>query len=478
MSDASIMTATNGSPISDNQNSLTAGPRGPLLAQDWQLFEKHAHFNRERIPERVVHAKGSGAYGKLTVTGDISQYTKAKVFDVGKETECFLRFSTVAGEKGASDAERDVRGFAVKFYTEDGNWDIVGNNTPVFFIRDPYKFMDFIHSQKRNPRTNLRDATMQWDFWSRAPEALHQITILMSDRGQPKTYRHMNGYGSHTYSLINVDGERFWVKFHFKTMQGHQTNTGADVARIIGSDRESHQRDLVRAIDNGDFPKWKLKVQIMSEEDAHKTPYNPFDLTKVWPHDDFPLIEVGTLELNRNPENYFAEVEQAAFTPANTVPGIGHSPDKVLQMRILSYGDAQRYRIGTNHQHLPVNAARCPVHNYQRDGAMRFDDNGGGAANYQPNSFGGPVDDPAANEPPLAITGDAGRYDHRENNDDYTQAGDLFRLMSRDQRDRLMDTIAGAMDGVPADIVARQLGYFRIADASYGDGIAKRLGYG
>ncbi|MBT6138033.1 MAG: catalase [Rhodospirillaceae bacterium] len=478
MSDAPIMTATNGSPISDNQNSLTAGPRGPLLAQDWQLFEKHAHFNRERIPERVVHAKGSGAYGKLTVTGDISQYTKAKVFDVGKETECFLRFSTVAGEKGASDAERDVRGFAVKFYTEDGNWDIVGNNTPVFFIRDPYKFMDFIHSQKRNPRTNLRDATMQWDFWSRAPEALHQITILMSDRGQPKTYRHMNGYGSHTYSLINADGERFWVKFHFKTMQGHQTNTGADVARIIGSDRESHQRDLVRAIDNGDFPKWKLKVQIMSEEDANKTPYNPFDLTKVWPHDDFPLIEVGTLELNRNPENYFAEVEQAAFTPANTVPGIGHSPDKVLQMRILSYGDAQRYRIGTNHQHLPVNAARCPVHNYQRDGAMRFDDNGGGAANYQPNSFGGPVDDPAANEPPLAITGDAGRYDHRENNDDYTQAGDLFRLMSRDQRDRLMDTIAGAMDGVPADIVERQLGYFRIADASYGDGIAKRLGYG
>ena len=478
MSKPPIMTTANGSPVGDNQNSLTAGPRGPLLAQDWQLFEKHAHFNRERIPERVVHAKGSGAYGKLTVTGDISQYTKAKVFDVGKETECFLRFSTVAGEKGASDAERDVRGFAVKFYTEDGNWDIVGNNTPVFFIRDPYKFMDFIHSQKRNPRTNLRDATMQWDFWSRAPEALHQITILMSDRGQPKTYRHMNGYGSHTYSLINADGERFWVKFHFKTMQGHQTNTGADVARIIGSDRESHQRDLVRAIDNGDFPKWKLKVQIMSEEDANKTPYNPFDLTKVWPHDDFPLIEVGTLELNRNPENYFAEVEQAAFTPANTVPGIGHSPDKVLQMRILSYGDAQRYRIGTNHQHLPVNAARCPVHNYQRDGAMRFDDNGGGAANYQPNSFGGPVDDPAANEPPLAITGDAGRYDHRENNDDYTQAGDLFRLLSRDQRDRLMDTIAGAMDGVPADIVERQLGYFRIADASYGDGIAKRLGYG
>ena len=476
MSKCPIMTTTNGAPVGDNQNSLTAGPRGPLLAQDWQLFEKHAHFNRERIPERIVHAKGSGAYGKLTITGDISKYTKAKVLQPGAETECFLRFSTVAGEKGAADAERDVRGFAVKFYTEEGNWDIVGNNTPVFFIRDPYKFMDFIHSQKRDPRTNLRDGTLQWDFWSHAPEALHQITILMSDRGLPKTYRHMNGYGSHTYSLINAEGERFYVKFHFKTQQGQSTNSNDEAAKIISDDRESHQRDLVNAIDQGDFPKWTMKVQIMTEAEAEKTDYNPFDLTKVWPHSEFPLIEVGTMELNRNPDNYFAEVEQAAFTPANVVPGIGHSPDKVLQMRILSYGDAQRYRVGANHQHLPVNAARCPVNNYQRDGAMRFDGNGGGAVNYQPNSFAGPEEDPGVKEPPLAIGDVADRYDHREGNDDFTQAGNLFRIMPKDEQDRLMDTIAGAMAGVPNDILERQLGYFRKADAAYGDGIAKRLG--
>jgi catalase len=471
------MTTANGCPVADNQNSLTAGPRGPLLAQDWQLFEKHAHFNRERIPERVVHAKGSGAYGKLTITGDITKYTKAKVFsEIGKETECFLRFSTVAGEKGAADAERDVRGFAVKFYTEEGNWDVVGNNTPVFFVRDPYKFMDFIHSQKRDPRTNLRDAAMQWDFWSHSPEALHQVTILMSDRGQPQSYRHVNGYGSHTYSFINEEGERFWVKFHFKTQQGHKTNSNDEVANIIGNDRESHQRDLHEAIERGDFPKWTLKVQIMPEADADKTAYNPFDLTKVWPHADYPLIEVGTLELNRNPENYFAEVEQAAFTPANVVPGIGHSPDKMLQMRILSYGDAQRYRVGANHQALPVNAARCPVRNYQRDGAMRFDGNGGGAVNYEPNSFGGPVEDPSVKEPPLAIDGAADRYDHREGNDDFTQAGNLFRLMDAGEQGRLLDTIAGAMQGVPEDIVRRQVGYFAKADPAYGAGVAQRLG--
>jgi len=476
MSKCPVMTTANGAPVGDNQNSLTAGPRGPLLAQDWQLFEKHAHFNRERIPERIVHAKGSGAYGTLTITGDITKHTKAKVFEVGKKTDCFIRFSTVAGEKGAADAERDVRGFAVKFYTEDGNWDVVGNNTPVFFVRDPYKFMDFIHSQKRDPRTNLRDGTMQWDFWSHAPEALHQITILMSDRGQPKTYRHMNGYGSHTYSLINADGERVYVKFHFKTQQGQATNTNDEVAKLIGEDRESHQRDLVEAIDRGDFPKWTLKVQIMTEAEAKKTDYNPFDLTKVWPHSEFPLIEVGTMELNRNPENYFAEVEQAAFTPANVVPGIGHSPDKMLQMRILSYGDAQRYRVGANHQHLPVNAPRCPVHNYQRDGAMRFDGNSSGSVNYQPNSFGGPVEDPSVKEPPLAIGDVADRFDHREGNDDFTQAGNLFRIMPKDEQDRLMDTIAGAMAGVSDDIVERQLGYFRNADSAYGAGIAKRLG--
>jgi catalase len=476
VSKSPIMTTANGSPVGDNQNSLTAGPRGPLLAQDWQLFEKHAHFNRERIPERIVHAKGSGAYGKLTITHDITNFTKAKVFEVGKETECFLRFSTVAGEKGAADAERDVRGFALKFYTDEGNWDIVGNNTPVFFIRDPYKFMDFIHSQKRDPRTNLRNSTMQWDFWSHAPEALHQITILMSDRGLPKSYRHMNGYGSHTYSLINDEGERVYVKFHFKTLQGQSTNSNEEASKIIGDDRESHQRDLSEAIDRDDFPRWVMKVQIMTEAEAEQTAYDPFDLTKVWPHSDFPLIEVGVLELNRNPENYFAEVEQAAFSPANVVPGIGHSPDKVLQMRILSYGDAQRYRVGANHQLLPVNAPRCPVHNYQRDGAMRFDDNGGRSVNYQPNSYARPVDDPAFIEPPLPIGNVADRYDHRKDNDDFVQAGNLFRIMPRDEQERLMDTIAGAMQGVPIDIVKRQIGYFSAADAVYGAGIAQRTG--
>jgi len=475
MSECPIMTTANGAPVADNQNSLTAGPRGPLLAQDWQLFEKHAHFNRERIPERIVHAKGSGAYGTLTITGDITKYTKAKVFEVGKKTDCFVRFSTVAGEKGAADAERDVRGFAMKFYTEDGNWDIVGNNTPVFFIRDPYKFMDFIHSQKRDPRTNLRDATMQWDFWSHSPEALHQITILMSDRGLPKTYRHMNGYGSHTYSLINDDGERVYVKFHFKTCQGQATHSNDEAANVIATDRESHQRDLITAIDQRDFPKWTLKVQIMTEAQSLKTEFNPFDLTKVWPHDQFPLITVGTMELNRNPENYFAEVEQAAFTPANVVPGIGHSPDKMLQMRILSYGDAQRYRVGANHQLLPVNAPKCPVHNYQRDGAMRFDDNSGGAVNYQPNSMSGPIENPDVKEPPLAIDGMADRYDHREGNDDFTQAGNLFRIMPKDEQDRLMETIADAMAGVPKDIIERQLSYFDQADAAYGAGIRARL---
>ena len=360
--DRPTLTTAAGIPVGDNQNSLTAGPRGPLLVQDRQLFEKHAHFNRERIPERVVHAKGSGAYGTLRITGDISRYTRALALQAGAVSECFLRFSTVAGESGAADAERDVRGFALKVYTEEGNWDLVGNNTPVFFVRDPYKFPDFIHTQKRDPRTNLRNPTAMWDFWSQSPESLHQITILMSDRGVPKTYRHMNGYGSHTYSLINHANERFWVKFHFKTMQGIECLNEDEVAGVIGADRESHQRDLYDAIENRDYPRWRFCVQIMPEADAEKTPCNPFDLTKVWPHGDYPLIDVGVLELNRNPANYFAEVEQAGFSPANVVPGIGHSPDKMLQFRIFSYADAHRYRLGVNHESLPVNRPRCPVH--------------------------------------------------------------------------------------------------------------------
>ena len=471
------LTTAAGIPVGDNQNSLTAGPRGPLLVQDWQLFEKHAHFNRERIPERVVHAKGSGAYGVLTVTKDITQYTMASIFSqVGKKTECLLRFSTVAGERGAADAERDVRGFAVKFYTDEGNWDLVGNNTPVFFVRDPYKFPDFIHTQKRDPRTNLRNATAMWDFWSLSPESLHQVTILFSDRGLPKSYRHLNGYGSHTYSFINKNSERFWVKFHFKTLQGIANLTDEESERLIGQDRESHQRDLYEAIARGDFPKWRLMVQVMPELEAEKTPYNPFDLTKVWPHKDYPLIEVGVLELNRNPENYFAEIEQSAFSPANVVPGIGHSPDKMLQFRIVSYADAHRYRLGVNYESLPVNRPRCPVATYHRDGFMRFDGNAGGSVNYEPNSFGGPTEDARFKEPPLRISGDADRYDHRAGNDDYTQAGNLYRLMPAAERERLHAAIARAMQGVPREIIDRQLGHFEKADAAYAAGIRKALG--
>ncbi len=471
------LTTANGIPVGDNQNALTAGPRGPLLVQDWQLFEKHAHFNRERIPERVVHAKGSAAYGTLTITHDLTKYSKAKVFSrVGKKTDLLLRFSTVAGESGAADAERDVRGFALKFYTDEGNWDLIGNNTPVFFVRDPFKFPDFIHTQKRDPKTNLRNPVAVWDFWSLSPEAIHQITILFSDRGIPKTYRHQHGFGSHTYSFINAENERCWVKFHFKSMQGIENMMNDESTRVIGEDRESHQRDLFNAIERKDFPRWRACVQIMPEADADKTPYNPFDLTKVWPHKDYPLIEFGTLELNRNPENYFAEVEQAAFSPANVVPGISHSPDKMLQARVFSYADAHRYRLGVNYEALPVNAPKCPVHNYYRNGKMRFDGNSGGSVNYEPNSFGGPVEDPSVKEPPLKISGDAARYNHREGNDDYTQAGNLFRLLTQPERDRLMDNIAGSMTPVPKEIQQRQVAHFAKCDPAYGAGVARRLG--
>ena len=470
------LTTSAGIGVGDNQNALTAGPRGPLLVQDWQLFEKHAHFNRERIPERVVHANGSGAYGTLTVTKDISQYTKANIFSaVGKKTECFVRFSTVAGERGAADAERDVRGFAMKFYTDEGNWDLVGNNTPIFFIRDPYKFPDFIHTQKRDPKTNMRSGTAMWDFWSLSPESLHQVTILFSDRGIPRSYRHMNGYGSHTFSLINAKNERFWVKFHFKTMQGIECLKDEEAEKIISTDRESHQRDLFESIEKGDGPKWRLSVQVMPEKEAEKTPYNPFDLTKVWPHGDYPLIEVGVMELNRNPENYFAEVEQAAFSPANVVPGISQSPDKMLQFRIVSYADAHRYRLGVNYESLPVNKPRCPVSTYYRDGSMRFDGNAGGAVNYEPNSSDGPVEDPRFKEPPLKISGDADRYDHRQGNDDFTQPGNLYRLLPADEKERLHMALAKAMQGVPQEIVERQLAHFEKADPAYAEGVRKAL---
>jgi len=476
MADKPKLTTTAGAPVPDNQNSLTAGPTGPLLLEDYQLIEKLAHQNRERIPERPVHAKGWGAYGTLTITGDISKYTKAKALQPGAVTPMLARLSTVAGELGAADAERDVRGFALKFYTEDGNWDLVGNNTPVFFVRDPYKFPDFIHTQKRHPKTNLRSPTAMWDFWSLSPESLHQVTILFSDRGLPTDVRHMNGYGSHTYALINDKNDRVWVKFHFKTMQGHRHWTNAEAREVVGRSRETTQEDLFGAIERGEFPKWKVQVQIMPEEDVGKHWYNPFDLTKVWPHGDYRPIDIGVLELNRNPDNYYAEIEQAAFAPSNKVPGIGFSPDKMLQARVFSYADAHRYRLGTHYEALPVNAPRSGAAHYHKDGPMRFFANGANPdAYYEPNSFGGPVERPDAKEPPLTLSGAADRYNHRDGNDDYRQVAALFNLFDDAQRGRLFSNLAEAMDGVPAEIVERQLVHFDKVHAEYGAGVRQAI---
>ncbi len=475
---STTLTTLTGMPVTDNQNSKSAGARGPLLLEDFYLLEKLATFVRERIPERVVHAKGAGAYGTFTVTQDITAYSKAKIFSkIGKKTDLFLRFSTVGGEKGSADTVRDPRGFAIKFYTEEGNWDLVGNNTPVFFLRDPMKFPDFIHTQKKNPETNLGDPTAMWDYWSLSPEALHQITILFSDRGIPADYRHMHGFGSHTFSLINESNERVWVKFHIKTQQGIQNVTSEQAAKIAGENPDFATHDLFHAIEQGDFPKWKVSIQVMTQQQAEQVAYNPFDLTKVWPHADFPLIEVGILELNKNPDNYFAEVEQAAFSPASIVPGIGFSPDKVLQGRLFSYPDAQRYRLGVNHHNIPVNEAKkCPVNHYNRDGAMRTDGNCGRSVNYEPNSFSGPRQSNTIEDPTLNVVGDADRFDHRDGNDDYTQAGNLYRLMPDDEKQRLTDNIIGAMHTVPKAIQKKQLEHFKRADADYAARIAKGLG--
>ena len=474
------LTTAAGVPVPDNQNSITAGPRGPVLLQDVHLIEKLQHFNRERVPERVVHAKGSGAYGRFVVTKDVTRYTSARLFEaVGKMTPVFVRFSTVGGEKGSADTERDPRGFAIKFYTEDGIWDLAGNNTPVFFIRDPLKFPDFIHTQKRDPLTNLKSPTMMWDFWSLSPESLHQLTILFSDRGTPDGYRHMHGFGSHTFSTVNAADERFWVKWHFKTMQGIKNLAVADAVRLAGEDPDYAQRDLFNAIEKGDFPRWSVQVQIMPEREAETYYLNPFDLTKVWPYKDYPLIEIGEIVLDRNPENYFAEVEQAAFSPGNVVPGLSFSLDKMLQARLFAYHDAHLYRIGTNYQQLPVNRSLAAAQTYQRDGSMRFDGNYGRAPNYEPNSHAGtPKQAPQFREPPFHISGDADRYDHRVGNDDYTQAGNLFRLMSPEERDRLAANIAASMRGVPEEIVRRQLAHFREADPAYGGAVAAKLGAG
>jgi catalase len=477
------LTTASGIPYFANEDSMTAGKRGPVLLQDYFLHEKLAHFNRERIPERVVHAKGTGAFGKFTVTQDISKYTKAKLFSkVGNECRVFVRFSTVGGEKGSADTERDPRGFAVKFYTEDGNWDLVGNNTPVFFIKDAKKFPDFIHTQKRDPKTNLKSPTMMWDFWSLNPESLHQIMILFSDRGTPDGYRHMNGYGSHTFSMINEKNERVWVKFHFKTQQGNKTFTDAEAEAMKGKDPDYSQRDLVNAIAKGDFPKWTLKIQVMTEEQAKKFKWNPFDVSKVWSQSEFPLIEAGVMELNEIPKNYFADVEQSAFAPSHTVDGIGLSPDKMLQGRILAYPDAHRYRLGANYEQIPVNKPITDVNHHQRDGFMTVNGNHGEAPNYFPNSFDNIEADKNYKEPPLKLDSDiADVYDRNENDDDhYTQPGDLFRkVMTESERKNTISNFTGAMSGISGpkrnEIISRQLNHFYKVDKELALEIAKGL---
>jgi catalase len=477
MTKSELLTTSSGAPVADNQNSLSAGPSGPLLLQDFHLIEKLQHFNRERMPERVVHAKGSGAYGHFTVTHDITKYTKAKLFaSVGKKTNTFVRFSTVGGESGSADTERDPRGFAVRFYTEEGNWDLTGNNTPVFFIKDPIKFPDFVHTQKRDPQTHLKSTAMMWDFWSHAPESLHQVTILFSDRGIPDGYRHMDGFGSHTFSLINAGGERVWVKWHLKTVQGIKNLSSAEAMRLAGEDPDYAQRDLFNAIAQKQFPQWRVFIQVLSEKQVESLGCNPFDLTNVWSQKDFPRLPVGILELNRNPENYFAEVEQAGFSPANIVPGMGFSPDKMLQARLFSYHDAHLYRVGTNYQQLPVNRPQCPMHNHQRDGAMRFDGNFGARANYaNVDESGTGSGDVGHAEPGMPLTGCTGRFDARAQEDDYKQAGDLFRLMPADAQDRLTSNIAHALRGVDREIQQRQIRHFTHADPRYGQAVAEKL---
>ncbi|HBG39940.1 MAG TPA: catalase [Porphyromonadaceae bacterium] len=473
------LTTVAGAPVVNNQDSMTVGPRGPMVLQDVWFLEKLAHFDREVIPERRMHAKGSGAFGTFTVTHDITRYTKAKIFSqIGKQTEMFVRFSTVAGERGAADAERDIRGFAMKYYTEDGNWDLVGNNTPVFFFRDPLKFPDLNHAVKRDPHTNMRSANNNWDFWSSLPEALHQVTITMSDRGIPYSYRHMHGFGSHAYSFLNADNVRHWVKFHFVTQQGIKNLTDQEAQELVGKDRESHQRDLLESIAKGDFPKWKMYIQIMTEEQAENMPYNPFDLTKVWYKGEFPLIPVGEFELNRNPDNYFQDVEQAAFNPANIVPGIGFSPDKMLQGRLFSYGDAQRYRLGVNHHQIPVNQPKAApqTNSYHRDGQMRVDGNQGATLHYEPNSYGVWKEQPEFEEPAQKADGDIKRWNFREDDSDYfTQPGKLFSLMNDAQKQVLFGNTARNMEGVEEFIKIRHIRNCYQADPDYGKGLADAM---
>ncbi|MFA4948223.1 MAG: catalase [Candidatus Krumholzibacteriia bacterium] len=473
-----VLTTGFGTPVDNDLNTATAGPKGPALMQDVHLLDKLAHFDRERIPERVVHAKGAGAHGYFEVTHDVTKYTCAAFLSkVGKRTEVLARFSTVGGERGSADSERDPRGFALKFYTEEGNYDMVGNNTPVFFIRDPLKFPDFIHTQKRNPATNLKDPDMFWDFLSLTPESIHQVTILFSDRGTPRTYRNMNGYSSHTYMWYNEEGKHFWVQFHFKTEQGIQNFTREEAERMRGSDPDCVTRDLFEAIARREFPSWRLEVQIMTPEQADKYRFDPFDITKVWPHGDFPPMDVGRFVLDRNPENYFAEVEQAAFNPSNFVPGVGPSPDKMLQGRLFSYHDTHLHRLGPNYHLLPVNAPKgTRMNNYQRDGSMRTDDNGGAGPNYWPNSFGGPAPNPGFAAPPIVVSGTAARHAYTLGDVDFVQPGDLYRKVMKDKdRENLVGNIMSHLGGAQKRIQLRQSALFYKADADYGERVAKGL---
>jgi catalase len=477
MADQEHLTTSFGIPVSDNQHSLTAGSNGPTLLEDYHLIEKLAHFNRERIPERIVHAKGAGAHGYFEVTRDVTQWTKAAFLNkVGRRTPTFVRFSTVGGEKGSADSARDPRGFAIKFYTEEGNYDLVGNNTPVFFIRDAIKFPDFIHTQKRNPQTNAKDASMFWDFLSLTPEATHQVTILFSDRGTPKTYRNMDGFGSHTFKWVNAQGKAVWVKYHLKTDAGIENWTDEEATKMAGENPDYATIDLFEYIASGKEATWTVSVQIMPLEDATTYRFDPFDVTRIWRHEDYPLISIGRFVLNRNPQNYFAEVEQAAFSPSNVVPGIEFSPDKMLQGRTFAYPDTHRYRLGANYSLLPINRPIFEARNYERDGAMRFDANGGSSPNYEPNSSGGPVAAPLFSTSPLELSGVTERVGYRDQDNDFVQAGDLYRLMSEDEKSRLVSNLVNHMKAARKDIQERQVQHFYNADPDYGTRVAQGLG--
>lgn len=472
----SVLRTSNGAPVDNNQNSITAGLNGPTLLQDFHLIDKLASFDRERIPERVVHAKGAGAHGYFEVSDDITKYTKACCFsEIGKKTPVFVRFSTVGGEKGSADTERDPRGFAIKFYTEEGNWDMVGNNTPVFFIRDAIKFPDFIHTQKRNPQTNLKDADMMWDFLSLTPESNHQVTILFSDRGTPDGYRHMNGYSSHTLKFVNKSGEVYYVKLHFKTDQGNKTLSSEQASKLKSENPDYATQDLFEAIEKGNFPSWTMYIQALKESDALQYKWNVLDITKVWPHSEVPLIKVGKMTLNRNPKNYHNEVEQSAFSPSHMIPGIEPTNDKMLQGRLFSYPDTHRHRLGGNYQQIPINCPyRVRVDNNHRDGFFSISEKTG--VNYEPSSFNGLKEDRNSANSSFKVDGLVGRHDYNHPNSDYQQAGDLYsKVMNDKQRENLINNLYDSLRGVKPFIQERQCKIFYKCNKDYGTRLAKKL---